>query len=358
MKLGEMMSIKRLLLTFVFLLIFFTNGFSYRKSLRDSSNRTNNQINSKIDESKRSHNRYRNKNDNLVPSRYTNDPPLTDRFFWDFSFNITRLKIKEYVFIDDYVLSRLDWKFKNKFDLKVDMTYRISKKINFKGSLTCSLPLKNGTMDDYDWAETDVATNYTQSGVLTHQSHHKNKIDYDFNLDFSFELKVSRSKFYEFYPLVGWKLRFLKMSGYDGYGFYPWGYQKFSGKVIEYSHLRSIVYLGIKNKFNICDWFSISLKSLYSPVAYIKAVDNHIERHPPLVFREYMLFGNYFYNEISIKVNFSENYALTFNVNHTYIPTFEGKSYVEIDGITYINASAGGTSVNDLSLGMGLAFKI
>jgi len=303
---------KQILLAFTLLLIFFTHGFSYRESLRSSSSKTNvPQIDNRVDESKRSYNRYRNDKNEPILSYQTNISPLIDRFFWEFSFNITKLEIKEFVFIDDYVLSRLDWKFDNKFDLTVGMTYRLSKKVNFKGILTCSLPLKNGTMDDYDWAETDAATNYTQSGILTHQSHHINKLDYDF---------------------------------------------KFSGKVIEYSHLHSIVYLGVKNKFNIFDWLSISLKNLYSPVAYIKAVDNHILRD--LVFREYLFMGTYLYNEISIKVNFSKYYSLTFNLNHTYIPTFEGKSYVEIDGVTYINGSAGGTSVNEFSFGLGFAFKI
>ena len=134
MKLGDTMFIKRLLFTFVFLLIFFTNGFSYRESLRGSSSKTNvPQINNKVDESKRTHNRYRSEKNNPIPSYYTNEPPLVDRFFWEFSFNRTSLEIKEFVFIDDYVLSRLDWKFKHKFDLKVDMTSRLSKNVNFKG---------------------------------------------------------------------------------------------------------------------------------------------------------------------------------------------------------------------------------
>lgn len=275
---------------------------------------------------------------------------------WQIGLGFQTGMIKEYVFVGDYLLSRLDWKLKVQPELRTALHFRSDQWV-FGFSACLGLPLSTGWMKDYDWAEKN-SLGLLYNGILSHYSEHDLIPDQAFCLELSAYLQLG--KFIGGQAWLGSSLGWQRysMHGRDGFAEYPPGSTPvpFYGKVISYTtdQLRPLV--GV-----LIEWASTTLSAAFevrgSLIGFERAYDQHHLRRED--------FYDFFYFVPSIEIRTSVSLAVSDKVrclsslHLSLFPKTRGKSYLtKLDsGKSYRLSSEGGASSWFAGIETGLQFS-
>jgi len=138
----------------------------------------------------------------------------------DFGFTMMYGRIRELVYVEEYLLSRLDW------DVAPLSGFRVGGAHKFDGwtlsaSFMCALPGRSGHIRDYDWAEEDDEGEFLLTGVHTHYSQHPNYVRNAFRLDLDALLPLAANVRWRLDFVVGLTWQRFIFRGRDGFYQYP-----------------------------------------------------------------------------------------------------------------------------------------
>lgn len=183
-------------------------------------------------------------------------------------------KVSEFVYKNDYVLSRLDWN-ENiapfiSLSGRVDVFHSI---LDF--SIFSAIPVKSGTIEDFDWLGEDKSR-YTQ------YSSHDLYLTKHFNLEAKAGYEFS---FYNFtvLPQIGIHYRNQKFEGVDGYLQYSFGNYfteslsktQIKGNCISYEQGILFPFISLEASYSFCKNWKAKLFGKFYPYVKIDAIDNH-----------------------------------------------------------------------------------
>ena len=265
--------------------------------------------------------------------------------------------IKEYVFIGDYLLSRLDWNIDLQPSLGTALHFRSGDWV-FGFSVVIGIPAHVGWMKDYDWSEKDSSGFY--NGVWTHYSEHDLVMDQAFRLELSGYLHLGG--FFGGQVWLGASLGWQRyaMQGMDGFVEYPPGSERqyLSGKkVISYTTDQILPMIGVLSEWCFKS-LSASLELRGSVIGFERAYDQHHERS--------LDFYDYFYFLPSLEIRASFGFAFSEAVRWyltgivVVFPETRGESYMTdlSVGKSYQLTSEGGASSWFAGIETGFQFMI
>lgn len=204
-------------------------------------------------------------------------------------------KVQEFVYQSDYTLSRLDWK------APVVPVFGISGRFDIFHaivdlSVDSAIPVKLGSIQDYDWEGTDKSKNTKFSDhelIVNRLFDLEAKLGYDFNL-MNFGVPVDLS----IIPQVGFLFRDQKYEAYNGYTQYAadgeyWSDSLkktyYSGSGMTYEVASYMPFLSLESEYAIDTSWKVKIFGRFFPYIYSAATDNHFGRS--LQFNDYMKNG-------------------------------------------------------------------
>ncbi len=252
-------------------------------------------------------------------------------FEFSASGGIRSSKVQEFVYEDDYTLSRLDWKaplipvigLSGRFDIFHTI-------LDF--SVDSAIPVKLGSIQDYDWTGTDKSKN-------THFSDHElivnrlfdleAKAGYDFNLK-NFGVPVDLS----IIPQAGFLFRSQKFEAYNGYTQYAGNGEYWSdslektyisGVGMTYEVASYMPFLSLESEYAIDSFWKVRIFGRFFPYIYSAATDNHILKY--VQYNDYMKEGMGF--SIGSEAGW-KNFSLMFS--YEWFKCDEGDTYYRTIG--------------------------
>jgi outer membrane protease len=139
----------------------------------------------------------------------------------DFGVTLLRGQIKESVYINDYLLSRLDWEVPAMPGITVGVAYKIDPLWILCSRFMAALPGRSGMIRDYDWAESDDSGGYLLNGVLSHYSESENYVRNAFRLDADFLYLLTGSEHRRLDFVLGLTWQHFSFQGKNGFYQYP-----------------------------------------------------------------------------------------------------------------------------------------
>ncbi|MDR2897533.1 MAG: omptin family outer membrane protease [Spirochaetaceae bacterium] len=280
-------------------------------------------------------------------------------------FGVIAGSVDEYVYEDDYLLSKLVWDMKPLFYIGVSTSLTVYG-VELSASLTLGLPGNSGVMEDFDYLNYNSAvTNYSIS-----QAKIRSRLQTDVSLGYEFNLldRFTITPFWEF------RYRVLSFEGYGGYYQYPpeWNppYTEwtpdapksyFTGSLITYHQQYLFTGFGFSGSADISERLSLSLLFRFSPLVWCTAVDHHI-----LGAVEYLddMNGGYTLGgELSLLFRFTERNALRLGGGYEYTGDLRGPNASRRTGMVssdYIAAPGieGGTKNSQFSVTLSVISEI
>lgn len=234
--------------------------------------------------------------------------------------------VKEYVYDSGEVLSRLDWNTDfipaAEISSRLDICHAVTD-INF----LCALPVKLGTIEDWDWLGQDKtrATNFSKHNLYIQR---KFEIEVKSGYQFIFE-KI------KLLPQAGMQYRNQKFKAYDGffqYADYENGEyfssslekKKIKGTGLSYEQQFFLPFISLEAECKICSDWDLILNWRCYPYIYCFAVDRHYFRNA--VFRDAM-YGSGFL--LGAELRFK---SLSVSLNYELLECKNGKSEYKEDG--------------------------
>ena len=278
---------------------------------------------------------------------------------WCIDFNFTSFMgattgaINEYVIEDDHTISRLDW------TQKIIPIIGAEIECNIKGfvlqiGIISAIPIKCGTMEDFDFLLTD-------STQVSQYSFHDNYLDkfIEFNAKIGYEIKI---KNFFIQPQLYFHYRNQKWSARDGYLQYPvfgaWTGKEnktsVSGNIISYEQSILIPSLCLSQGFFVSNILHFELICAYIPYLWAKALDSHYLRSKQ--FYDILDGGDGFSLGFCIKI---KKFSFFFNYEQFYIDkgsTFTGN--IGIDSNSLIKDETVSSAIKSylIKLGIGISF--
>ena len=267
--------------------------------------------------------------------------------------------VKEFVYQDDYTLSRLDW--------NADLIPILNANARFDFfnivtdlSLLAGLPVKIGSMQDYDW-------NGTDKSKVTDFSTHDLEVNYLFEAElktgYNFNILSSNVPVkLKLLPQAGFLFRVQKFEGMDGYGQYAsknnvtyWNESlkktEFSGSVITYEQFYYLPFISLEANCVPISFLNLKLYGRFYPLAIAEAFDSHLQRNT--IFDDYMNNGIGF--SAGTEVCF-KNFALSFCYEWLKWDTGKTLSGIIDSGNYYTENTTPGLSSSTFSLMLSYKF--
>lgn len=204
-------------------------------------------------------------------------------------------KVQEFVYKDDYTLSRLDWNVPLIPVLNIAGRFDIFHAI-LDLSVASAIPVKLGSMQDYDWLGDDKAkyTNFSDHELIVNKLYDLEvKTGYDFNLQ-NFGIPVDLS----IIPQIGFLYRNQKYEAYNGYTQYAssgeyWSdsieKKYISGSCITYDIASYMPFVSLESEYAIDSSWRVKVFGRFFPYIYSASIDNHYLRLSQ--FNDYMKKG-------------------------------------------------------------------
>lgn len=229
-----------------------------------------------------------------------------------------------------YVLSRLDWDFKNiqYTGWHADFVFNhFYSDINFKAGI----PGTYGTMNDYDWLD------YNDTSKLTNHSWHTNVLSSYTKLNFNAGWKFFLPAKITLTPLIGFEAEDIFFIGYDGSYKYlnndgvTYNEGTFKGKVISYEQTYKALKFGFLAETTIVPHMDFGFSFFICPAFDIDGVDHHFRRN--IYFWDNMVNGIMYEGNAKIAVLLLQNHvSLGIDGGIQYIPIMSGKTYNHKEG--------------------------
>lgn len=193
-------------------------------------------------------------------------------------------KIQEFVYDNGTTKSRLDWKTPLVPVLNISGRLDIFHAI-LDLSVVSAIPVKLGSMQDYDWLGTDTSkyTNFSDHDLIVNKLYDlEAKTGYNFNL-LNFNVPVDLS----IIPQIGFLYRNQKFEACDGYSQYAdsgeyWSSSiektYFSGTIITYETASYMPFVSLEAEYKIDSSWRVKQFGRFFPYVYATAIDNHY--HP------------------------------------------------------------------------------
>ena len=244
---------------------------------------------------------------------------------------IRNSKVQEFVFQDDYTLSQLDWNAPLIPVLNVAGRFDIFH-VLVDLSVNSAIPVKLGSMQDYDWLGQDKSkyTNFSSHELILNKLYDlEAKVGYDFNLK-NFGVSVDLS----IIPQAGFLYRNQKFEAYNGYTQYAtsgeyWSdsieKKYLSGSSLTYEVASYMPFLSLETEYKIDFSWCLKLFGRYFPYIYAVAIDNHYLR--PAQFNDYMEKGLGF--SIGTEVSWKK---LSFSFCYEWFKCEKGKTQIRTIG--------------------------
>ncbi len=206
-------------------------------------------------------------------------------------------KVQEFVYESDYTLSRLDW------NTPVIPVFGLSGRFDIFHaivdlSVDSAIPVKLGSIQDYDWMGTDKSkyTNFSDHELIVNRlCDLEAKVGYDFNL-MNFGVPVDLS----IIPQIGFLFRSQKYEAYNGYTQYAktgeyWSdsIEKtyYSGTGVNYEVASYMPFLSLESEYAIDTSWKVKIFGRFFPYIYSAAKDNHLHDGIRKQFNDYMKNG-------------------------------------------------------------------
>ena len=251
--------------------------------------------------------------------------------------------LREYVFDDDYTLSRLDYNawFFPALELEGGAEFYHAV---LNGKLISGFPVSCGTLEDFDWCDMN---NVRTPGYAAMYSKH-NLVMRNFfqaNVETGYKFNIGSVNIL---PEVGFFYRLLKYEAVDGKGKYEVVdsngkvvnsiEQTFNGTTLTYEHETSALYIKLRSDYSFLNDFTVGLYGSYSPYLWAKAIDSHYVRNKMFKDRMEGGFG------IMVGVDFQWKKLLAF-FEYEYEQMYQGKSTSDYLGL----GSSGNTTLKTKS---------
>lgn len=216
-------------------------------------------------------------------------------FEFSVSGGIRNSKVQEFVYENNYTLSRLDWNAPLIPVLNIAGRLDIFHAI-LDLSVSSAIPVKLGSIQDYDWQGEDKSkyTNYSNHELIVNRLYDlEAKLGYDFNL-LNFGVPVDLS----IIPQAGFLYRNQKYEAYNGYTQYAssgkyWSdsieKKYLSGSCLTYDLASYMPFLSLEAEYKVDSSWRMKLFGRYFPYIYAAAIDNHYLRLAQ--FNDYMEKG-------------------------------------------------------------------
>lgn len=242
--------------------------------------------------------------------------------------------IHEYVFVGDYMLSRLDWDVKPLWLARAAFAYNFDNDVILHASCAVGIPARTGVMQDYDWRTTDVNGKYT--GEWSNYSIHTNEMAAALFLDLDVLFPVGTSFGGKLFVTAGLSWQHFAMEGLDGHLEYPPGTAPIvqSGKVISYTTDQLLLTLGAVQAWRWASFCSASFSVTGSFLGFEKAVDQH---HSTLKdYTDVFYLVPWLKAVYAMSFDVSAEASIGFAVNFSWFPERRGTSYETLaDGTSY-----------------------
>lgn len=256
-------------------------------------------------------------------------------------------KVQEYVYDSGDVLSRLDWK--TYFIPVAD----ISSRLNIFHIVTdvdflCALPIKYGTIEDWDWLGEDKtkATNFSKHDLSVER---KFEVEAKSGYEFVFE-KI------KLVPQFGLRYRNQKFKAHDGYYKYA-DYEngeylsssierkKINGTGLSYEQQFVLPFISLEAEYKIFSNWNLILNWRCYPYIYCFAVDRHYFRNTD--FRDAMYGSGFLFGAELRYKSFSilANYEFLECQNGISEYKEDGKSAVKLYSVPGIKSSVASVMV-------------
>ena len=193
-------------------------------------------------------------------------------------------EVQEFVYDKETTVSRLDWKTPLVPVLNISGRLDIFHAI-LDLSVDSAIPVKLGSMQDYDWLGEDTSkyTNFSDHDLIINKLYDlEAKLGYDFNL-LNFNVPVDLS----IIPQIGFLYKNQKFEACDGYSQYAdtgeyWNSSieksYFSGTIITYETASYMPFVSIEAEYAVTSSWRIKQFGRFFPYVYATAIDNHY--HP------------------------------------------------------------------------------
>lgn len=193
-------------------------------------------------------------------------------------------EVQEFVYkADGSTYSRLDWKTPLVPVLNISGRLDIFHAI-LDLSVNSAIPVKLGSMQDYDWLGTDTSkyTNFSDHNLIINKLYDlEAKLGYDFNL-LNFNTPVDLS----IIPQIGFLYRNQKFEACDGYYQYAsstsgeyWSSsiekKYLSGTIITYETASYMPFVSIEAEYDFSSSWRVKQFGRFFPYVYATAIDNH-----------------------------------------------------------------------------------
>jgi outer membrane protease len=271
----------------------------------------------------------------------------------------TQGMLSEYVMLDDYTLSRLDWDMAF-WSISAALSVPLSQTLRLQAGYLLSPGVQlSGNMEDRDWANED-AGGYTRDGILSHYSFHDNYLNWNLLIDANIAMQQIQNRTLKLSLLGGIQYSSIKFTSRDGYYEYPAGSPgvPLIGDVITYRVRRMFPYTGFTADFFPESTLSGSVFFTYSPLVFSEAYDEHLLRS--LDFIDTVFASQYLSAGVSLIGRFKK---ISIGLHLTYTRFFfkDGPSYIIYTNINpdiiYLQQNAtGGISAAYWEYGLSLAW--
>lgn len=249
-------------------------------------------------------------------------------------------EVQEFVYDNETTVSRLDWKTPLVPVLNISGRLDIFHAI-LDLSVDSAIPVKLGSMQDYDWTGSDLSkyTNFSDHDLIVNKLYDlEAKLGYDFNL-LNFNVPVDLS----IIPQIGFLYRNQKFEACDGYYQYAssgeyWSSsiekKHLSGTIITYETASYMPFISLEAEYAVSSSWRVKQFGRFFPYVYTTAIDNHNLRQTE--------FDDFMKNGLGFSIGAEASWKkLSLSVCYEWFRCKEGSTYQRAIGTnsSYYKAS-------------------
>lgn len=271
---------------------------------------------------------------------------------------------REFVFIDDKILSELEWPMYPVWSVGVASSLKWKIGLEFSAAVSAGIPGMAGTFKDSDF------NLQPENSVKTHYSQHDGYLEHSLDASCTTSWKF-KTRYFDILPSIGFKYLKYKWTAQDGYTQYgagddPWSEDEpkemVYGTSIAYQQEYMMPTLGLSVAFPFLDRYSAQIGVMGSPYISCVGTDNHFLRN--LTFTDIMTEGYLIEPSFLISWRPKTNFSLFLGGNWRYIAGLRGDTYFRTSVSsqyyedTQSSGGGGGASFNAFQTQLGIEMSV
>lgn len=271
---------------------------------------------------------------------------------------------REFVYIEDEILSELEWPMYPVWSVDVASSLKWKVGLEISAAVSIGIPGAAGTFKDSDF------NLQPEDSVKTHYSQHDGYLEHSLAASCATSWKF-KTRHIDITPSIGFKYLKYKWTAQDGYTQYgegddPWSKdepkEKIYGTSIAYQQEYIMPTLGISVAFPFLDRFSAQIGVMGSPYVSCVGTDNHFLRDT--TFTDIMTGGYLIEPSFLITWRQKTNFSLFLGGNWLYIAGLRGNSYSRTSSSSQYSKDSessgggGGASFNAFQMRLGIEMSV